>query len=211
MYVTDPKAPPRAGTFELPPLPYAYDALEPVISRRTVELHYDKHHRDYIDKLNQLIEETELAHVALDEVVRRSVRMPGKQQIFNNAGQAWNHHFYWRSLTPDGGRPSAAMKQRLERDFGSYEKFAESFVKTCMEQFGTGWAWLVVEANTLKLTHTADADTPIAHGMTPLLTIDVWEHAYYLDYQNRRQEYAKKVVEKLLNWQFVEQNLGGTL
>jgi Fe-Mn family superoxide dismutase len=200
------KAPAHAG-FELAPLPYAEDALEPVISKRTLALHYGKHHRGYVEKLNKAVENTDLAHLALDEVVRRSARDTSLQGVFNNAGQAWNHHFYWRSLSPKGGRPDGELLKRIERDLGGYERFAEAMTKAATGQFGSGWAWLVLDKGKLRIIATANADTPIVRdGQTPLLTLDVWEHAYYLDYQNRREEHVKKVIDKLLNWGFAAEN-----
>jgi Fe-Mn family superoxide dismutase len=192
----------------LPPLPYGEAALEPVISRRTVEFHYGKHHLGYVDNLNKLIAGTPFAHASLEEVVVSTARAPQHVGIFNNAAQVWNHTFYWRSLRPEGGGlPSAALQQRLETDFGGFEQFKVALTVAATGQFGSGWAWLVLESGKLKVVHTSNADTPIVHHQKPLLTIDVWEHAYYLDYQNRRPDHVREVIGKLLNWEFAEANL----
>ena len=197
-----------ASLHTLPALPYAQDALEPVISRRTVEFHYGKHHRAYVDTLNKLLPGTPFAHESLDNIVRRMVRTPGHNAIFSNAGQAWNHAFYWKSLRPAGAaRPSAVFLGRLEADFGSLEAFTLGLAAAATVQFGSGWAWLVLAGGKLKVVHTSNADTPLTHGQRPLLAIDVWEHAYYLDYQARRQDHVRAVIERLLNWEFAEANL----
>jgi Fe-Mn family superoxide dismutase len=197
-----------AGTFSLPPLPFSTGALAPVISRKTIELHHGKHHRAYVEKLNELIgEHPELAGLALDELVKRTAGEAKQTKVFNNAGQAWNHQFYWRSLAPDGGAPPERVRRLLDRDLGGYDAFAAAFTKAATEQFGSGWAWLVFDDGKLQIETTSNADSPLAHARTPLLAIDVWEHAYYLDYQNRREEHVRAVVEKQLNWSFAEQNL----
>jgi Fe-Mn family superoxide dismutase len=194
----------------LPALPYAANALEPVISRRTVEFHYGKHHRGYVDNLNKLIAGTPFAGASLEDIVLRSARNPEHVGVFNNGAQAWNHSFYWRSLRAGGGgRPPAALLQRLEADFGGFERFKEALAAAAVGQFGSGWAWLVIERGKLKVAHTSNAEVPMTRGQKPLLTIDVWEHAYYLDYQNRRSDYAQAVIERLLNWEFAAANLGG--
>ncbi len=207
MYVTNRTETPDEHTFELAPLPFGEDALEPVISRRTLELHYGKHHRKYVDTLNELVRGTEFENVPLDVVVRRTAREKSHQAIFNNAGQAWNHHFYWRSLAPGRARPAGKLLERLERDLGGYEAFVESMTKAATGQFGSGWAWLALDGGKLKVLSTANADTPIAHAMIPLLALDVWEHAYYLDYQNRREDHVKEVIDGLLNWEFAGKTL----
>ncbi len=196
------------GPFTLTPLPFAEDALAPVISRKTVALHYGEHHRAYVEKLNELAKGTEFARMPLDEIVKRTAKVAARAEIFNNAGQAWNHHFYWRSLAPKGGRPGEELRKRLDRDLGSYDEFKEAFTKAATGQFGSGWAWLVADGETLRIVTTSNADSPIAHGLTPLLTVDVWEHAYYLDYRNRREEHVREVVDRLLNWEFAAQNFG---
>ena len=188
--------------FDLPPLPYAEDALEPVISAETLALHHGKHHKKYVDTMNDLLKKENLQASSLEEVVRKS---SGK--LFNNAGQAWNHDFYWKSLSPKRQRPSGALLRRVDADFGSYERFAEDFAAAAAAQFGSGWAWLVEEGGKLKIVTTANADTPMARGVRCLLTIDVWEHAYYVDYRNQRERYLSAVIGERLNWEFAERNL----
>ncbi|HUQ26421.1 MAG TPA: superoxide dismutase [Burkholderiales bacterium] len=188
---------------ELPKLPYAEDALAPIISAETLQFHHGKHHRKYVETTNQLLQKQPSEARSLDELVRKS---SGK--LFNNAAQAWNHEFYWQSLAPKGGRPSATMRHQLERDFGSYEKFVDQFAAAAVGQFGSGWAWLVRKDDKLEVVSTGNADTPMAHGIQCLLTLDVWEHAYYIDYRNQRERYVQAAIEKLLNWEFAEKNLG---
>ena len=188
--------------FELPPLPYAEDALEPVISAETLKLHHGKHHKKYVDTMNELLAKSEVRGSSLEDVVRSS---DGK--LFNNAAQAWNHSFYWQSLSPKGGAPSGTLRQRLERDFGSYENFLEKFAAAANGQFGSGWAWLIEMNGALEVVATGNADTPMAQGARCLLTLDVWEHAYYVDYRNKRDEYVKAVLGQRLNWEFAERNL----
>jgi superoxide dismutase, Fe-Mn family len=192
----------RAAHFALPPLPYAEDALAPVISAETLKLHHGKHHKKYVDTMNQLLEKEPLEASSLEEVVRAA-----KGKLFNNAAQAWNHDFYWHSLSPKRQRPAGALLHRLEKDFGSYEGFASKLAAAANGQFGSGWAWLVEKDDKLEVTATANADTPMAHGVKCLLTLDVWEHAYYLDYRNERERYVSAILERL-NWQFAEKNLG---
>ena len=189
--------------FDLPPLPYPEDALAPVISAETLSLHHGKHHKKYIDTMNQLLEKEHVQAKTLEDVVRSS-----KGKLFNNAAQAWNHEFYWHSLSPKRQKPSAALRHRLEKDFGSYERFTEQFAAAAGAQFGSGWAWLVNKDGKLEVAATANADTPMAHGIECLLALDVWEHAYYIDYRNQRERYTQAVTEKLLNWEFAEKNLG---
>lgn len=197
-----------APKFALDKLPYADSALAPVISANTIGFHYGKHHAGYVDKLNTLVAGTEFADLSLEAVVRQSAGKADKAAIFNNAAQIWNHTFYWNSLKPNGGgQPTGALKAKVDSAFGGYDAFRKQFVEAAMGQFGSGWAWLVSDAGTLKIVKTANADLPLVHGQKPLLTLDVWEHAYYLDYQNRRQAYAEAVVDKLLNWEFAEKNL----
>jgi Fe-Mn family superoxide dismutase len=188
--------------FDLPPLPYPEDALEPVISAETLKLHHGKHHKKYVDTMNQLLAESPVRGSSLEDVARSS-----QGKLFNNAAQAWNHNFYWQSLTPKAAQPSGALRQRLERDFGSYEKFCEQFAAAANGQFGSGWAWLVEKDGRLQVVATSNADTPMAHGTRCLLTLDVWEHAYYVDYRNQRDRYVQSVIEQRLNWAFAEQNL----
>jgi len=193
----------------LPELPYAKDALGPVISANTLEFHHGKHHRAYVDNLNKLIAGTDLADADLETIIRKVAGDPAKAGIFNNAAQVWNHSFYWKCLKAGGGGASTgAVAAKINAAWGSYEKFAEELKNAGVTQFGSGWVWLVLEGGQLKITKTANADTPIARSIKPLLTLDVWEHAYYLDYQNRRPDYLAAVIGKLIDWDFVNANLG---
>jgi Fe-Mn family superoxide dismutase len=198
------------GKFTLPPLPYPENALEPVISAKTIGFHYGKHHRTYVDKLNKLADEDPLlAAMSLEEIIKDTAGKPEKSEVFNNAAQVWNHDFYWHSLRPSGGSaPSAALRQRIDASFDGYENFKNELHKAAVGQFGSGWAWLVLTRGNLRIVRTGNADLPLAHGQKPILTIDVWEHAYYLDYQNRRDSYVSAVIDRLLNWDFAERNLG---
>jgi superoxide dismutase, Fe-Mn family len=197
-----------SAPIRLPPLPYPENALEPVISAKTVSFHYGKHHRSYVETANKLIVGTELADMPLDEIVRATAGKPDRTSIFNNAAQAWNHDFYGQGLKPNGGgEPPAALKKKIEEAFGSVEACRKELASAAVAQFGSGWAWLVLAGGKLKIVRTPDAETPFAHGQKPLLTIDVWEHAYYLDYQNRRAEHVTAVIERLANWEFAAQNL----
>jgi superoxide dismutase, Fe-Mn family len=189
-------------------LPYAEDALDPVVSAKTISFHYGKHHTAYVDKLNELVAGTPYETMSLEEVVKKSAGNEKDKPIFNNAGQVWNHDFYWQSMAPKGGEPSGKLKDALTSSFGGVKEFKEAFAKAAVAQFGSGWAWLVKgKDGKLEITTTSNADTPIAHGKTPLLTADVWEHAYYLDYQNRRPDHVKAWLDKLANWSFAEKNL----
>jgi superoxide dismutase, Fe-Mn family len=195
--------------FALPALPYAENALEPAISSKTLSFHYGKHHKAYVDKLNELAAGTPYEGMPLEEVVKRSAKSEKDKAIFNNAGQAWNHDFYWHSMSPKGGEPAGKLKDALQSSFGGVKEFKEAFTKAAVAQFGSGWAWLVKgKDGKLKITTTSNADTPIAHGETPLLTADVWEHAYYLDYQNLRPDHIKAWLDKLTCWSFAEKNFG---
>jgi Fe-Mn family superoxide dismutase len=193
----------------LPPLPYAENALEPVISAKTLSFHYGKHHNAYVDNLNKLIAGTDYSDLSLEEIIRGTVGRPERAAIFNNAAQIWNHTFYWNSLSPKGGgEPPAAFKLKIEASFGSVDAFKKELAAAAVSQFGSGWAWLVLEDGKLKVVKTANAEDPLTTGKKPLLTIDVWEHAYYLDYQNRRPDYVNAVLDKLINWEFALQNVG---
>jgi Fe-Mn family superoxide dismutase len=193
----------------LPELPFAKDALASVISANTLEFHHGKHHKTYVDNLNKLVAGTDLAEADLETIIKKVAGDPARAGIFNNAAQVWNHSFYWKCLKAGGGgAPTGAVAAKITAAWGSYEKFAEELKNAGVTQFGSGWAWLVVDGGQLKITKTANADTPIAHGVKPLLTLDVWEHAYYLDYQNRRPDYLGAVIAKLINWDFVNANLG---
>lgn len=193
----------------LPALPYAKNALEPHISARTLEFHYDKHHKAYVDNANKLLEGTDLARLDLEAIIKKVAGDPSKAGIFNNAAQVWNHSFYWKCMKPGGGgAPTGAIAQKITADFGSYEKFVEAFKNAGATQFGSGWAWLVLDGSSLKITKTPNAENPMVQGMKPLLVVDVWEHAYYLDYQNRRPDYLTTFVDKLIFWDFVNSCLG---
>ena len=192
----------------LPDLPYAKDALAPVISANTLEFHYGKHHKAYVDNTNKLIAGTDLENETLENIIKKASGDPAKAGLFNNAAQIWNHSFYWQCLKPGGGgAPTGAVAAKIRAVWGSYDKFVEELKTAGTTQFGSGWAWLVLEKDQLKILKTANADTPVAHGLKPLLTIDVWEHAYYLDYQNRRPDYLAAVIDKLINWDFVNSRL----
>jgi superoxide dismutase, Fe-Mn family len=193
----------------LPPLPYADHALDPVISASTLRYHHARHHQGYVDNLNKLIAGTPFAGLSLEKLITATTGQADKVAIFNNAAQAWNHSFYWRSLHPKGGgAPPAALKAMIEASFDNVDACRKELATAATTQFGSGWAWLVLDAGKLKVVKTGNAETPLTSGMTPLLTIDVWEHAYYLDYQNRRADYVNAVLDKLINWGFAAENLG---
>jgi len=194
--------------YELPKLPYDYTALEPCISKSTLEFHHDKHHAAYVNNFNNLVKGTDLDSKSLEEVMKLTANNPEKAGIFNNAAQSWNHSFYWQCLKANGGgTPSGSLADKINADFGSFENFVEAFKTAGATQFGSGWAWLVLDNGTLKVTKTGNAGNPLTSGQTPLLTMDVWEHAYYLDYQNRRPDYINDFLGKLVNWDFVAENL----
>lgn len=193
----------------LPPLPYAENALEPVITAHTIGFHYGKHHQAYVDNLNKLVAETEYAALSLEKIISATAGQGETVAIYNNAAQIWNHTFYWKSMrAKGGGEPPAALKQRMEATFGSVDACKKELVSTAVSQFGSGWAWLILEDDKLKIIKTANADIPLLPGRKLLLTVDVWEHAYYLDYQNRRADYINAVFDKLINWEFALQNIG---
>jgi Fe-Mn family superoxide dismutase len=193
---------------QLPALPYGLDALEPHISRSTLEFHHGKHHAAYVTNLNNLVAGTDLEGKSLDETILAVSGDASKAGVFNNAAQVWNHTFYWQGMKPGGGgAPTGALAARIDADFGSFDAFKEQFKTAGATQFGSGWAWLVLDNGTLKITKTGNADLPLAHGQKALLTMDVWEHAYYLDYQNRRPDYISTFLDKLVNWDFVAANL----
>ena len=188
-------------THVLPPLPYAQDALEPFISARTLSFHYGKHHQTYVDNLNKLVAGTPLAAQPLETLIRDTAGVADKAGVFNNAAQVWNHTFFWNSMKAGGGgTPPGRLQELMAKSFGSIEEFKTAFVAAGVAQFGSGWVWLVQDGDTLKIVKTANADTPVAHGQNALLTCDVWEHAYYLDYQNRRKDFLQAFVEHLVNW-----------
>jgi len=193
----------------LPPLPYADNALSPVISGHTIGFHYSRHHKGYVDNLNKLIAGTEFADLPLTAIVTATAGKADKSAIFNNAAQSWNHSFYWRSLKPNGGgEPPAVLLHKIEASFGNLDACKKELAAAATTQFGSGWAWLALAGGQLKVVKTGNADSPLTTGMKPLLTIDVWEHAYYLDYQNRRVDYVNAVLDKLINWDFAAENLG---
>ena len=188
--------------FTLPALPYDKNALAPHISAETLEYHHGKHHKAYVDNLNKLVDGKPEASKSLEEIIKTS-----EGGVFNNAAQIWNHTFYWSCMKPGGGgAPTGDLAQAITRDFGSHDKLVEEFSNAAATQFGSGWAWLVLEGTKLKVVKTADADTPLTQGAKPLLAIDVWEHAYYLDYQNRRADHVNALIDKLLNWDFAARN-----
>ncbi|MBW4619115.1 MAG: superoxide dismutase [Cyanosarcina radialis HA8281-LM2] len=194
--------------FGQPPLPYDFNALEPHMSARTFEFHYGKHHAAYVTNLNNLVKDTELADKPLVEVIQASFKDTAKTGIFNNAAQVWNHTFFWNSMkSGGGGKPSGDLAAKIDATFGSFDKFKEDFKTAAATQFGSGWAWLVMEGDTLKVTKTPNAENPLVHGQKPLLTLDVWEHAYYLDYQNRRPDFIQTFLDELVNWDFATQNM----
>jgi len=198
-------APPLA----LPPLPYAENALEPHISARTVSFHHGKHHKAYVDNANRLVAGTDLAKLGLEDLCKASAGKKETAAVFNNAAQVFNHNFYWKSMKPGGGgKPAGRLAGAIERDFGGLDKLLAEFSEAAKTQFGSGWAWLVSDGSKLGVVKTGNADTPLVHGLKPILTIDVWEHAYYLDYQNRRADYVKAWIESLANWDFAAANLG---
>ena len=197
-----------AAAFTLPPLPYADNALEPVISAHTLGFHYGKHHRGYVDNLNKLVAGTAFAGQSLEQIVAATSGKADQVAIYNNAAQTWNHTFYWRSLKPaGGGEPPEALKARIVASFGSVDACRKELAAAAAGQFGSGWAWLVEDGAKLAVVKTGNADLPLTKGQKPLLTIDVWEHAYYLDYQNRRADYVSALIDKLLNWEFALGNL----
>ncbi len=195
-------------THVLPPLPYPADSLQPHISANTLSFHHGKHHQTYVTNLNNLIQGTDLESLSLEDIILKSAKNSDQIAIFNNAAQVWNHTFFWNCMKPQGGgKPSEKLLAMINKDFGSYEEFFNGFKQAALTQFGSGWAWLVIDQGKLKITKTGNADLPMEHGMTALLTCDVWEHAYYLDYQNRRADFVEAFLNHLVNWSFVEENL----
>jgi superoxide dismutase, Fe-Mn family len=192
----------------LPALPYPQDALAPVISANTLKFHHGKHHQGYVDTLNKLVKATPYADLSLEQIMRAAEGKTADASIFNNAAQVWNHNFYWKSLRPQGGgAPSTALKAAIDLAFGDIATLKKELSKAATEQFGSGWAWLVQDGRKLKVVKTADAHNPLTLQQTPLLAIDVWEHAYYLDYQNRRVDHVDALLDKIINWEFAAANL----
>lgn len=193
--------------FTLPSLPYTEDALEPFISARTLSFHHGKHHNAYVVNLNNLVKGTEMEGLSLESIITRTVTSADHVAIFNNAAQVWNHTFFWHSMKKGGGgKPTSSLLTQIEKDFSSFEDFLEIFKKQGIAQFGSGWVWLVWDGSRLKITKTSNADLPLVHGQKAILTADVWEHSYYLDYQNRRPDYLSIFVDKLINWDFAQKN-----
>jgi Fe-Mn family superoxide dismutase len=194
--------------FTLPPLPWAENALDPVISANTISFHYGKHHKTYVDNLNNLVKGTEYESAPLEKIINETAGKADKAGLFNNAAQVWNHTFYWNGLRPGGGgRPTGSVAQAIDAAFGSFDNFRKELAATSVSQFGSGWGWLVKDGASLKIVKTANAEVPFTKGQKPLLTLDVWEHAYYLDYQNRRAAHLDAVIDKLINWDFVAGNM----
>jgi len=196
------------GPFQLPPLPWQESALEPVVSARTVSFHYGKHHAAYVKKANELVAGTRFEQMPLERIIVETAGHPESQKLFNQAAQAWNHTFFWSCLKPaGGGKPSGEIARRIDAELGGFDRFREDFIKAAVECFGSGWAWLAERGGKLEIVAMPNAGTPLATGATPLLTIDVWEHAYYLDYQNKRPEFVTGVFDKLLDWRFAGEQL----
>ena len=195
----------------LPDLPYAHDALDPIVSAQTLKIHHGKHHRAYVDKTNALARDTEVASAPLERIIQwaapRRAADKAAAALFNNAAQAWNHEFYWQSLRPRGSTPpEGPLAALIASEFGSHDRFAQAYIAAAVNHFGSGWAWLVIDGTALKIVTTSNADTPLVGGQAPLLVIDVWEHAYYLDHQERRAAYVTAVVNELLDWRFARRN-----
>lgn len=199
----------KAESYILPPLPYEHNALEPYISARTLSIHHGKHHQGYVDKLNELVTGGEFAEMHLEAIIAQTAGNHTQESLFNNAAQIWNHNFYWNSLAPAGEKkPSGELRRKIESNFGSYENFIQKFAQAGMSQFGSGWVWLIRDGEYLKIMKTTNAENPISQMRgTPLLALDVWEHAYYLDYQNRRSDYLEAILDKLIHWNFAAENL----
>ncbi|MEQ9115783.1 MAG: superoxide dismutase [Rickettsiales bacterium] len=198
-----------SSPFVLPELPFDSESLEPHMSARTLSFHHGKHHATYVKNLNGLVEEQNLGKKSLEDLIESSHGKADKAGVFNNAAQVWNHSFFWHCLSPEGGgRPEGKLAEMIEKDFTSFEKFKDEFKKAAATQFGSGWAWLVEKDGKLSIVKTANAETPITDGYKALLTCDVWEHAYYLDFQNKRPDYVDTFLEKIVNWNFAEKNLG---
>lgn len=194
--------------YELPDLPYDYNALEPYMSARTLEFHHDKHHAKYVNNFNEMTQDSPMADKSIEDVIKATYEDSSSTGLFNNAAQAWNHTFYWNCMKPSGGgSPTGALADKINADFGSFDKFKEEFKTAGSTQFGSGWAWLVLDNGSLKVTKTPNAVNPIAQGQTPLLTMDVWEHAYYLDYQNKRPDFIQAFIEQLINWDYVTEQM----
>jgi Fe-Mn family superoxide dismutase len=198
--------------FILPKLPYEKDGLSPYLTPETMDFHHTKHHNTYVVNLNKLLETSDLKTLSLEDIIHHSSREPDMKPIFNNAAQIWNHSFYWHSMKPNGGgEPSGNLIAKIEEDFGSFAKFKDEFSAAALSQFGSGWAWLVLSSGKLKITKSANAETPFTEGHFPIITCDVWEHAYYIDYRNRRADYVTIFLNHLVNWEFAEENFNNAI
>jgi Fe-Mn family superoxide dismutase len=196
--------------FELPPLPFPKESLEPHMSAKTLDFHHGKHHQAYVTNLNNLVKDTPMANQSLEEIIRATAKDESKVGIFNNSAQVWNHTFFWNCMKPQGGgKPAGDVAQAIDKSFGSFDKFKEEFKNACVTQFGSGWGWLVRDGSALKITKTPNAVNPLSQGQTALLTCDVWEHAYYLDYQNRRPDFVQTFLDHLVNWDQVARLIKG--
>lgn len=192
----------------MPPLPYPQGALEPYVSARTLDFHYDKHHQSYVDNLNKMVSGTSYATLTLEQLIQRTAEMPDKAALFNNAAQVWNHTFFWNSMRPGGGgQPTARLMELISKAFGSFESFKNAFMTAAVGQFGSGNVWLVQDDDKVRIVKTPNAENPVAYGQNALLTCDVWEHAYYLDYQNRRKDFVQNFLDHLVNWEFAASKL----
>ena len=195
-------------SFELPKLDYAKNALAPIMSEETLDLHHGKHHQTYITNLNNFIKDTDMAGMSLEEIVHNSSKDKSKAGIFNNASQHWNHELFWKCMKPNGGGSMPKkLEDRIKADLGSVEEFKKQFIQAGITQFGSGWCWLSISNGKLVVSKTPNAENPLIHNMKPILGCDVWEHSYYVDYRNRRPEYLENFFEKLVNWEFVESQL----
>ena len=195
-------------TFELPKLDYAKNALAPIMSEETLDLHHGKHHQTYITNLNNFIKDTDMAGMSLEEIVHNSSKDKSKAGIFNNASQHWNHELFWKCMKPNGGGSMPKkLEDQIKSDLGSVEEFKKQFIQAGISQFGSGWCWLSISNGKLVVSKTPNAENPLIHNMKPILGCDVWEHSYYVDYRNRRPEYLENFFEKLVNWEFVESQL----
>ena len=191
--------------FTLPKLDYANNALSPIMSEETLDLHHGKHHQTYITNLNNFIKDTDMANKSLEDIILASSKDNSKSGIFNNASQHWNHNLFWKCMKPNGGgNLPSKLENKINADFGNFEKFREEFIKAGTTQFGSGWCWLSIKSDKLVVTKTPNAENPLIHGMKPILGCDVWEHSYYLDYKNKRPAYLENFFDKLINWEFVE-------
>jgi Fe-Mn family superoxide dismutase len=194
--------------FELPPLPFPKEALEPHMSAKTLEFHYGKHHAAYVKTANDLVRGTPFENKPLEEVILATAKDESKATLFNNTAQIWNHTFFWNCLKKDGGgKPKGDIAKKIDSDLGGYDKFVEEFKKAATTQFGSGWAWLVLDKDKLKVVKTPNAVNPLSLGQVALLTVDVWEHAYYLDFQNRRPDFVATFLDHLVNWDYAQRNL----